>query len=74
MSNSDKMKDNPYDTDNLQQSTIDLLDDDVLVVMDYFYRSDSVLQKEHIAIILRKKRHFGENGLYKNIIPYFFKK
>ena len=27
MSNSDKMKDNPYDTDNLQQSTIDLLDD-----------------------------------------------
>ena len=33
---------------------IDLLDDDVLVVMDYFYRSDSVLQKEHIAIILRK--------------------
>ena len=28
MSNSDKMKDNPYDTDNLQQSTIDLLDDE----------------------------------------------
>ena len=28
MSNSDKMKDNPYDTDNLRQSTIDLLDDE----------------------------------------------
>ncbi len=28
MSNSDKLKDNPYDTDNLQQSTIDLLDDE----------------------------------------------
>ena len=28
MSNSDKMEDNPYDTDNLQQSTIDLLDDE----------------------------------------------
>ena len=28
MSNSDKMKDNPYDTDNLQQATIDLLDDE----------------------------------------------
>ena len=28
MSNSDKMKDNPYDTDNLQQSTIELLDDE----------------------------------------------
>lgn len=28
ISNSDKMKDNPYDTDNLQQSTIGLLDDE----------------------------------------------
>ena len=28
MSNSDKLKDNPYGTDNLQQSTIDLLDDE----------------------------------------------
>lgn len=28
MSNSDKLEDNPYDTDNLQQSTIDLLDDE----------------------------------------------
>ena len=28
MSNSDKLKDNPYDTDNLQQATIDLLDDE----------------------------------------------
>lgn len=28
MSNSDKMEDNPYDTDNLQQATIDLLDDE----------------------------------------------
>ena len=27
MSNSSKLKNNPYDTDNLQQSTIDLLDD-----------------------------------------------
>jgi len=28
MSNSDKLKENPYGTDNLQQSTIDLLDDE----------------------------------------------
>lgn len=28
MSNSSKLKDNPYGTDNLQQSTIDLLDDE----------------------------------------------
>ena len=28
MSNSDKLKNNPYDTDNLQQSTIDLLDNE----------------------------------------------
>lgn len=28
MSNSDKMEDNPYDTDNLQQATIDLLDNE----------------------------------------------
>ena len=28
ISNSDKLKDNPYGTDNLQQSTIDLLDDE----------------------------------------------
>ena len=27
MKNSDKLKDNPYDTDDLKQSTIDLLDD-----------------------------------------------
>ncbi len=33
---------------------IDLLDDDILVVLDYFYRFDSILQKEHIAIVLKK--------------------